>query len=59
MKDKSLSQLGKLAQAGDNFALMEILKRKSYMLNKYSYNNEDLYQHLNLKVIEGIKNFKF
>lgn len=59
MKNKSLYELGILAQKGDELAMLEIIERKKYMLKKYSYGDEDRYQYLILKLIQGIKNFKF
>lgn len=59
MKNKSLYELGKLAQAGDEMAMLEIIDRKRKMLKKYSFGDEDRYQYLILKMIEGIKNYKF
>ena len=59
MKNKSLYELGKLAQRGNNDAMMEIIERKKKMLKRYSFGDEDRYQFLVLKLIEGIKNFKF
>ena len=59
MKNKSLYELGILAQLGDEIALLEIIKRKKYLIKKYSYGDEDRYQFIVLKIIEGIKNYKF
>ena len=59
MKDKTLYELGKLAQDGNEMAMMEIIERKKNMLKKYSFGDEDRYQFLVLKLIEGIRNFKF
>ena len=59
MKNKSLYELGKLAQNGDEMAMLEIIERKKEMLKKYSYGDEDRYQYIILKLIEGIKNYKF
>ena len=59
MKNKSLYKLGKLAQKGNEMAMMEIIERKKNMLKKYSFGDEDRYQFLVLKLIEGIRNFKF
>ena len=57
--NKSLYELGKLAQNGDEIAMLEIINRKKKMLVKYSYGDEDRYQYLILKIIEGIKKYKF
>ena len=59
MKDKTLYELGKLAQNGDEMAMMEIIGRKKKMLKRYSYGDEDTYQFIILKLIEGIKRYKF
>ncbi len=59
MKDKDLYELGKLAQNGDEMAMLEIIERKKKMIKRYSYGDEDRYQFIVLKLIEGIKNFKF
>ncbi len=59
MKNKSLYELGKLAQSGNEIAMLEIIDRKKKMLKKYSFNDEDRYQFLILKLIEGIRNYKF
>ena len=59
MKNESLYELGKLAQSGDNLAMLEIIERKKKMLKRYSYGDEDKYQFLVLNLIEGIKNYKF
>ncbi len=59
MKNKTLYELGVLAQNGDEMAMLEIIERKKKMLKKYSFGDEDRYQYLILKLIEGIKNYKF
>ena len=59
MRNKSLYELGKLAQNGDDMAILEIIDRKKEMIRKYSFGDEDRYQYLILKLIEGIKNYKF
>ena len=59
MKDKTLYELGKLAQDGNEMAMMEIIGRKKKMLKRYSYGDEDTYQFIILKLIEGIKRYKF
>ncbi len=59
MKNKSLYELGKLAQSGDDMALMEIIDRKKKILKKYSFGDEDTYQFMILKLIEGIKKYNF
>lgn len=59
MRNKSLYELGKLAQRGDNIAILEIIDRKKKMLKRYSFGDEDRYQFIILKLIEGIKKYKF
>lgn len=59
MKTKSLYELGKLAQQGNELAMLEIIDRKKKMLKWYSSSDEDLYQFLIIRLLEGIKNFKF
>lgn len=59
MKDKELYELGILAQKGNDLAMLEIIERKKNILKKYSYGDEDLYQLLVLKIIEGTKKYKF
>lgn len=59
MKNKNLYELGILAQKGDEMAMLEIIDRKKKVLKKYSFGDEDRYQFIILKLIEGIKNYKF
>jgi hypothetical protein len=59
MKDKSIYELGILAQKGDELAMLEIINKKKGLLKKFSFGDEDRYQYLILKLIEGIKNYKF
>lgn len=59
MNNKSLYELGILAQKGNQMAMLEIIERKKRLLKKYSFKDEDRYQFLILKLIEGIKNYKF
>jgi hypothetical protein len=59
MRNKSLYELGRLAQKGDDMAILEIIDRKKKMLKRYSFGDEDRYQFIILKLIEGIKNYKF
>ncbi len=59
MKNKSLYELGKLAQEGNEMAMLEIIDIKKKMIKKYSFGDEDRYQFIILKLIEGIKNYKF
>lgn len=59
MNNKSLYELGILAQKGNQMAMLEIIERKKKLLKKYSFKDEDRYQFLILKLIGGIKNYKF
>ena len=59
MKNKSLYELGVVAQKGNEMAMLEIIDIKKKMLKKYSFGDEDRYQFIILKLIEGIKNYKF
>lgn len=59
MKNNSLYELGVLAQKGNEMAMLEIIDRKKKMLKKYSFGDEDRYQFIILKLIEGIRNYKF
>lgn len=59
MGNKSIYELGILVQKGDEMAMLEIIDRKKTLLKKYSFGDEDRYQYLILKLIEGIKNYKF
>ena len=59
MLNKDLYELGKLAQNGNEMAMLEIIDRKKKMLKRYSFGDEDRYKFLVLKLIEGIKKYKF
>lgn len=59
MKNKSLYELGVLAKNGNEMAMLEIINRKKKLIKKYSFGDEDRYQFIILKIIEGIKNYKF
>ena len=59
MSNFSLYDLGIMAQNGDTIAMMEIIERKKSLIKKFSYGDEDTYQYIILKLIEGIKKYKF
>ena len=59
MENLSLYELGKLAQKGDEFAMLEIIERKKNVIKRYSFGDEDLYQFIIMKLIIAIKNFNF
>ena len=59
MGNFSLYDLGVMAQKGDTIAMMEIIERKKSLIKKFSYGDEDTYQYIILKLIEGIKKYKF
>ena len=63
MRNKSLYELGRLAQKGDDMAILEIIDRKKKMLKRYSFGDEDRYQFIilviNFKIFLKIgENFK-
>lgn len=58
-KKLSIYELGKLAQAGDEVAMIEIINSKKKFIKRLSYGNEDRYQYIILKLIEAIKNYDF
>ncbi len=59
MQKFSLYDLGKMAQNGDTIAMMKIIERKKYLIKKFAYGDEDTYQYIILKLIEGIKKYNF
>lgn len=59
MKNKSIYELGVLAKEGNEMAMLEIIERKKKMIKRYSFGDEDRYQFIILKLIDGIKNYKF
>ena len=59
MEKINLYELGKKAQNGDDKAMLEIINLKMVVIKKYSYGDEDCYQTIILKLIKGIKNYKF
>lgn len=59
MKNKNLYELGIMAKAGDDLAMLEIINRKKTILKKYSFGDEDRYQFLVMKVIEAVKRYDF
>lgn len=59
MENKSIYELGKMAKAGDDLAMLEIINIKKSILKKYSFGDEDRYQFLVMKVIEAVKRYKF
>lgn len=59
MNNGSLYFLGVRAKAGDELALIEIIERKRGLIKRMSYGDEDRYQYIVLKLIKGIKNYKF
>ena len=58
-KNISIYELGKLAQSGDEVAMLEIINRKKKFIKRLSYGNEDRQQYIILKLIEAIKNYDF
>lgn len=53
----STYKLGILAKSGSEMAMLEIIKRKTGLLKKYSFGDEDRYQYLIMKIIEGVHVF--
>ena len=58
-KNISIYELGKIAQNGDEVAMLEIINRKKKFIKRLSYGDEDRYQYIILKLIEAIKNYDF
>ena len=59
MTDIHLFELGTLAHQGNDLPMLEIIERKKKMIKKYSFGDEDRYQFIILKLIEGIKRYNF
>lgn len=59
MKNNSLYFLGVSAKAGNDEALLKIIDKKRNFIKKMSYGDEDRYQYIVLKLIKGIKNYKY
>lgn len=59
MDKKELYKLGIKAQEGDEVAMLKIINAKKTLIKKYSYNDEDQYQYIVLKLIETIKRYNF
>ncbi len=59
MDNIELYELGIKAKNGDEMAMLEIIKAKRNLIRRYSYNNEDQYQYIVLKLIEAIKRYRF
>ena len=59
MEHLNIYNLGIKAKNGDTIAMMEIIERKKSLIKKFSYGDEDAYQYIILKLIEGIKKYKF
>lgn len=59
MDNNSLYFLGVRAKAGDDEDLLKIIDKKRYLIKRMSYGDEDRYQYIILKLIKGIKNYKF
>jgi len=56
---ENLYVLGLKAKAGDDVAIIKIIDRKRNLIEKYSYGNEDAYQHILETLIYRIKKYKF
>ena len=59
MDNIELYELGIKAKNGDEMGMLEIIKAKRNLIRRYSYNNEDQYQYIVLKLIEAIKRYRF
>ena len=59
MKEIEIYKLGKRAKDGDEKAMLEIIELKSRLIKEVSCGDEDCYQTIILKLIKGIKNYKF
>ena len=59
MNNLELYELGKKAKNGDSVAMLKIIEVKKSLIKKMSYEDEDAYQYIILKLIEGIKKYKF
>ena len=59
MKEKSMVELGILAQAGDEDAMGEIIARKFSYIYKKCHGDEDEMQFVLEHMINAIKNYKF
>lgn len=59
MNKKELYKLGIKVQKGDELAMLKIINTKNALIKKYSYNDEDQYQYIVLKLIEAIKRYNF
>lgn len=59
MDKKELYKLGISAKNGNEIAMLNIINDKKALIKKYSFNNEDQYQYIVLKLIEAIKRYNF
>lgn len=59
MNNLELYELGKKAKNGDSVAMLKIIEVKKSLIKNMSYKDEDAYQYIILKLIEGIKKYKF
>ena len=59
MNGNTLFELGIKAQMGDSMSMLKIIERKKNLIKKMSENDEDCYQYIILKVIEGVTKYKF
>ena len=59
MENNSLYFLGVSAKAGNDEPLLKIIDKKRNFIKKMSYGDEDRYQYIVLKLIKGIKNYKY
>ena len=59
MENENLYKLGLQAQQGDDISMLKIIEMKRPLIRRFSYGDEDRYQYIILKLIEGIKKYKF
>ena len=59
MDNEILYELGIKAKNGDSLAMIKIIDKKKNLIKKMAQDDEDCYQYIILKLIEGIKNYEF
>lgn len=59
MDNEILYELGIKAKNGDSLAMLKIIDKKKSLIKKMANGDEDCYQYIILKLIEGIKNYEF
>ena len=59
MEKIEIYKLGKMAQNGNEEAMLKIIEFKSKLIKEVSCGDEDCYQTIILNIIKGIKNYNF